>query len=358
MAAALVLARRGLGRVWPNPAVGCVVVRDGRVVGRGWTQPGGRPHAETEALRRAGPAAAGAALYVSLEPCNHHGLTPPCAEAVVVAGIARCIVAVADPDARVDGGGLARMRQAGIDVGLGVREEEAADLNAGFFLRCKEGRPLFTLKMASSLDGRIATRSGESRWITGAPAREVAHRMRATHDAVLIGSGTAIADDPDLGCRLPGMEDRSPVRVVADARLRVAAESRLVSTARQRPTWILTRPDADRGRCRALIERGVELLFVDPGSGGLAPAAIASALGERGLTRVLIEGGGRLAASFLSADLVDRLAWFHAAMILGADGVPATAALGIDELAAAPAFARVETAILGDDVLETLKRVR
>lgn len=384
MQAALALARRGLGRVWPNPAVGCVIVRDRRVLGRGWTQPGGRPHAETEALRRAGAAAAGATAYVSLEPCNHHGVTPPCTEALIDAGIARCVIAVADPDQRVNGGGLARLRDAGIQVTVGVREEAAAELNAGFFMRCNDGRPLFTLKMASSLDGRIATASGESRWITGEQARRVVHHMRACHDGVLIGSGTAIADDPDLGCRLPGMEDRSPLRVVADARLRISADSRLVATAAQRPTWVLTQPeattpdattpeatskatpearpgpepDAHSRRRAVLTERGVTVVAVEPAAGGgLDPLAMAKALGERGLTRVMIEGGGRLAASFLAAGLIDRIAWFHGPLILGADGIPAMDVLGLTTLAAAPTFTRTGTTVLGDDVLATLRRV-
>lgn len=246
MRAALSLARRNLGCVWPNPAVGCVLVRDGKVVGRGWTGRGGRPHAETEALARAGPAARGATAYVSLEPCDHHGETPPCSEALIAAEVARLVVAVEDPDPRVSGRGLKRLRAAGIDVEVagGALAEQARDLNAGFFLRVREGRPLFTLKTATTLDGKIATRTGDSRWITGAGARAVTHWMRAEHDAVLIGSGTALADDPDLTCRTPGLEDRSPVRIVADGRLRLPPESRLVATARDIPTWVLTRADA------------------------------------------------------------------------------------------------------------------
>jgi diaminohydroxyphosphoribosylaminopyrimidine deaminase/5-amino-6-(5-phosphoribosylamino)uracil reductase len=358
MLTALALASRTLGQVWPNPAVGCVIVKEGNVVGRGWTRRGGRPHAEAEALAVTGELARGASLYVSLEPCNHVGKTPPCAEAIIAAGVARVVVAVGDPDPRVNGSGLARLRDAGIEVSVGVRTEEAAALNAGFFLRCTKGRPLFTLKMATSLDGRIATRAGESKWITGKLARRVVHRMRSLHDAVMIGSETALADDPDLGCRLPGMSDRSPVRIIADGRLRLTIGSRLVMTASRMPTWVVTREDADPASRAELARRGVAVLLIKSRTrDNLDPRDIAQALGERGLTRVLIEGGGRLAASFLAAGTIDRLAWFHGPRILGADAVPAAAAMGEGALDQAPTFHRSDVAALGDDVLEMLSRV-
>ncbi|MGY4803023.1 bifunctional diaminohydroxyphosphoribosylaminopyrimidine deaminase/5-amino-6-(5-phosphoribosylamino)uracil reductase RibD, partial [Teichococcus aerofrigidensis] len=215
MRAALALAARGLGNTWPNPAVGCVIVKEGVVVGRGWTAPGGRPHAETEALRRAGAAARGATAYVTLEPCCHWGRTPPCADALIAAGVARVVVAMQDPDPRVDGAGLRRLREAGIAVASGMLEAEARALNAGFLKRLASGLPLLTLKLATTLDGRIATRAGESQWITGPAARRAAHALRGRHDAVLVGSGTALADDPDLTCRLPGFAPVPTVRVVA-----------------------------------------------------------------------------------------------------------------------------------------------
>ncbi|HEX5079092.1 MAG TPA: bifunctional diaminohydroxyphosphoribosylaminopyrimidine deaminase/5-amino-6-(5-phosphoribosylamino)uracil reductase RibD, partial [Geminicoccaceae bacterium] len=221
MAVALRLAARGLGSVWPNPAVGCVLVHGERIVGRGWTQPGGRPHGEVEALRRAGAAALGATAYVSLEPCAHYGRTPPCTMALLQAGVRRVVAATLDPDPRVDGRGIEQLRQAGVEVALGVGRAAAEALNAGFILRVRAGRPLVTLKLATSLDGRIATRRGDSRWITGEPARARAHLLRARHDAIMIGSGTALADDPSLTCRLPGLEERSPARVVLDRRLRL-----------------------------------------------------------------------------------------------------------------------------------------
>ncbi|MSO93679.1 MAG: bifunctional diaminohydroxyphosphoribosylaminopyrimidine deaminase/5-amino-6-(5-phosphoribosylamino)uracil reductase RibD [Rhodospirillales bacterium] len=360
MQAALGLAGRVLGQVWPNPAVGCVLVRPdlgGRVVGRGWTQPGGRPHAETEALKRAGDFARGATAYISLEPCDHHGRTPPCSEALIAAGIRRCVAAVEDPDPRVSGKGLERLRAAGIDVRAGVLEREAARLNAGFFLRVKEGRPLFTLKVATTLDGRIATRAGESRWITGEGARLAAHRLRAEHDAVMIGIGTALADDPELTCRLPGCEWRSPVRIVLDSRLRLPAASKLATTARLVPTWVITTEPADERARGALAALGVEIIDVEAGKDGRPDLArVAEALGHRGLTRVLVEGGAALAGALVGRGLIDGLVWFRAPKLIGDGGVPAAAGLDIADLAQAPAFMRTSVRELGADVVETYGR--
>ncbi len=357
MAVALGLARRGLGRVWPNPSVGCVIVKDGRVVGRGWTQPGGRPHAETEALRRAGAAARGATVYISLEPCAHHGKTPPCADALIDAGVARAVVAIEDPFRRVAGRGLERMRSAGIDVVTGVGHDAAAALNAGFFMRIGDARPLFTLKTASTLDGRIATHTGESQWITGEPARARGHALRASADAVMVGVGTALADDPRLDCRLPGLADRSPVRIVVDSRARLPLTSRLVRTAHETPTWLLTLAGQD-ARHRAFADAGIEVIEVAPDADGNLDLDVgAGALGDRGLTRVLVEGGGRLAAGLLRAGLVDRLVWFRAPRLIGGDGLPATEAFGVDRLDQAPAFRRIAVVEVGDDVMETYARI-
>jgi len=231
MRSALELARRGLGIVAPNPAVGCVLVQGGRVVGRGWTQPGGRPHAETEALRRAGAASRGAVAYVTLEPCCHWGQTPPCTDALVAAGVRRVVVGAEDPDPRVSGRGIERLRAAGIEVELGICAEAAAELAAGFLLRMRAGRPLVTLKLATTLDGRIATHGGESQWITGPLARQRAHALRADHDAIMVGSNTAVVDDPLLTCRLAGLAARSPVRIAVDSRLRVPLTHKLVAGA-------------------------------------------------------------------------------------------------------------------------------
>jgi diaminohydroxyphosphoribosylaminopyrimidine deaminase/5-amino-6-(5-phosphoribosylamino)uracil reductase len=355
MRAALGLARRGLGNVWPNPAVGCVLVNAGRIVGRGWTQPGGRPHAETEALGRAGSSARGAVAYVGLEPCSHWGATPPCADALVAAGVARVVVAVEDPDPRVSGAGLARLRDAGIAVDLGLYREAAAELNAGFFSRVQRGRPLVTLKLATSLDGRIALAGGESRWITGPAARARAHLVRAGHDAVLVGIGTVLADDPELTCRLAGLEARSPVRVVADRKLRLPTTSQLLADAGTRPVWVLTVASADPRRRQALAAKGAEVIEVAAAGNGLDLGAALAALGGRGITRLLVEGGGRLAAGLVAVGLVDRIAWFHAPMLLGGDSIPAVAALGLDGLAAARRFERIATELCGADLLTTFR---
>src|SRR5689334_3086514 len=268
MGAALALARRGLGNVWPNPAVGCVIINGGKIVGRGWTQPGGRPHAETEAIARAGDAARGGTAYVTLEPCAHWGKTPPCTEALIAAGVLRVVAAVEDPDPRVAGGGLARLREAGIAVECGLCADEAIEINAGFFQRVRTGRPLVTLKLATSLDGRIATASGESRWITGPAARQRTHLLRAGHDAILVGTATVLADDPQLTCRLPGLEHRSPLRVALDRDLIIPADARLVAEARQVPTWFITTPGSDPERRDSLQRVGVEIIEAAPDAAG------------------------------------------------------------------------------------------
>ena len=336
MRAALALARRGLGLTAPNPAVGCVIVREGRVVARGVTAPGGRPHAETIALAMAGAAARGATAYVTLEPCAHHGKSPPCAEALVEAGIARVVVATRDPDPRVDGAGIARLRAAGVVVEEGLLGPEATTLNEGFFATVTLNRPMVTLKLASTLDGRIATHAGESRWITGEAARRVAHLLRYRHDAVMIGVGTAMTDNPDLTCRLPGMEEPAKVRVVVDSHLRTPLTARLLATASRIPTWFLARHDADAGRRRGMEQAGAMVISVPGNEAGVDLAAGLAALGERGVTRVLAEGGAGLAAGLLRAGLADRLAWFHAPAVMGGDGFPASAPLGTELLAAMP----------------------
>ena len=351
MRAALALARRGLGVTWPNPSVGCVIASGTRVLGRAVTAPGGRPHAETQALAMAGPAARGATAYVTLEPCAHHGRTPPCADALIAAGIARVVVAARDPDPRVDGAGLARLRAAGLAITDGVLAAEAAELLAGFATRIGNGRPLVTLKLATTLDGRIATAAGESRWITGAPARRAAHALRGRHDAVLVGVGTVAADDPDLTCRIPGFREVPIVRIVVDAHLRTALTARLVATARETPTWFLARHGVDHLRKRAFQDTGATVIEADPSDAGIDPADALTRLGAAGLTRLLVEGGGRIAGSFLRAGLVDRLAWFHAPAIMGGDGWPAVAAFGPGGLDRMPRFVRRSTTPLGVDML-------
>jgi diaminohydroxyphosphoribosylaminopyrimidine deaminase/5-amino-6-(5-phosphoribosylamino)uracil reductase len=357
MRAALALARRSLGRTWPNPAVGCVIVRDGRVIARGRTQEGGRPHAEADAIAHAGGGLKGATAYVTLEPCSHHGRTPPCADALVAAGVARVVSALEDPDPRVKGQGHARLKAAGIAVDVGEGAVQAAEINAGFLLRVKEGRPLFHLKLASSLDGRIATASGESKWITCEAARADGQRLRATHDAILVGGGTAMADDPELTCRLPGLAGRSPVRIVLDSKARLAPTSKLAMTARQVPVWLVCTSAAPAAGREVLQEAGVEIVEVAAGGDGRVDVAAAGqVLGARGLTRVLVEGGGQVAAAFLKAGLVDRISSYRAGLVLGGDGRSAVGELGFNRLDFAPRFRLVSARSLAGDTLESWAR--
>ncbi len=351
MRAALALARRGLGSVWPNPSVGAVVVNQGRVVGRGFTQPTGRPHAEFMALQQAGEAARGATVYVTLEPCCHAGRGPACADLLIQAGVARVVVAALDPDPRMNGEGAARLQAAGMAVETGLLCDQAEHDNLGFLLRVRQNRPLVTLKMASTLDGRIATQTGQSQWITGAESRRYVHALRARHDAMMVGVGTVLADDPDLTCRLAGMKPVPMVRVVADSGLRTPVTSRLVRTAEDHPVWLLHR--AGTGSCDA---PGVSLLPVAADESGLDMAQALRTLADRGITRLMVEGGGGLAASLLRADLVDRIVWFHAPSVMGGDGVPAVQGWGVRELAQLRNFRPLEQRRLGADLCSAYER--
>lgn len=344
MALALSLGRRGLGRVWPNPAVGCVLVKDGRIVGRAHTADGGRPHAETQALARAGAAARGATAYVTLEPCSHHGQTPPCAEALISAGIARVVIATGDPDARVAGRGVALLQNAGISVVLGCLQAQAQADHAGFLSRISKNRPFVTLKLALSLDGRIATASGESQWITGPAARRAVHLLRARHDAVLIGAGTARADDPLLTVRGLGI-DHQPVRVVVSRDLNLLLDSALARSARDVPLWLCHATGADTAPWTGL---GADCLACDP----FDMAGVLTSLASRGLTRVFCEGGGSMAASLQGAGLVDELVVFSAGLVIGADGLAGVAALGLTELRDGPRFNLIDTVPVGADLMQ------
>ena len=358
MVGALGLAARGLGQVWPNPSVGCVIVDPvGRIVARARTAPGGRPHAETIALAKAGDQARGATAYVSLEPCSHTGKTGPCADALVAAGIARCVIALEDPDPRVSGRGIAKLRDAGIAVDVGCGQAASAALNAGFITRVTLGRPHVTLKLATTLDGRIATHGGESRWITGETARRQTHGLRARSDAIMVGSLTAIADDPDLTCRLPGLADRSPLRIVVDSHLRLPLTARLVATARTVPTWMITLDRTHKERVTAFQDAGVIVMTCGPSPTGTVDLSAAlRLLGDRGLTRILVEGGSRLAATLLRADLVDALIWFRAPSVMGQDGITAVGGLGVDHLDDLKRFRRVDTRPMGADVMDVFAR--
>ncbi len=356
MQAALALARRGLGTTWPNPSVGCVIVRDGRVVGRGNTAVGGRPHAEPIALAMAGDQAKGATAYVSLEPCCHWGRSPPCTDALIAAGLARIVIATGDPDPRVDGLGIEKLRAAGLTVETGLLEAEAKEVLLGFSHRVTLGRPMVTLKLASTLDGRIATSAGESQWSTGPPARRLAHALRGRHDAVMVGVGTVLADNPDLTCRIAGFRQRPIVRIVADSHLRTPLTARLASTTAGNPTWFLVREGADAARRTAFGNLGATLIDVPGASAGVDLPAAFQALGAAGLTRVLVEGGGQLAAALLRADLVDRIAWFHAPAVMGGDGWPAVQAFGIETLDRMPRFRRHCVTSIENDMLSEYSR--
>ncbi len=344
-----------MGNCWPNPAVGCVIVRDGRIVGRGWTQPGGRPHAEPVALAQAGELARGATAYVSLEPCAHTGKTPPCAQALIDAGVATVVAALSDCDPRVSGQGFQMLRDAGITVRSGVLADQAARDHAGFFLRLEQGRPFVTLKLASSFDGRIATGSGKSKWITGPEARRKVHAMRASHDAVMVGAGTARADDPSLNVRDLGVEHQ-PVRVVTSRHLDLPLMSKLARTARDVPVWLCHGASADVERVHAWEGVGATLLPCALHGVQLDPVDVMRQLGQAGLTRVFCEGGSALAASLLAHDLVDELVGFTAGLGIGAEGLPSIGALGVGRLDDAPRFELVDTTAIGADILHRWAR--
>ena len=361
MAEALRLGDTGLGRTWPNPSVGAVVVRhdpDGaRVVGSASTASTCRPHAEPLALAEAGEAARGATLYVTLEPCSHHGRTPPCADAVVAAGIRRVVAAIEDPDHRVKGRGVARLRNAGIWVTVGVGAEQALIAHAGHIRRVTAGRPHVLLKMAVSADGKAALAGPRPAVVTGPEARARAHLMRAHADAIAVGIGTVLADDPLLTCRLEGYESRSPVRVVLDTELNLPLDSALVRTAFEVPVWALCAEDAPAERAAALAELGIEVLRVPRGADGrLSLPAALKLLGLLGLTRLMVEGGPQVAAAFLDAGLVDEVAVFRGAAVLGPQALDALPGRPLSRLTAPVGFAELERAELGPDLLVRMWR--
>jgi diaminohydroxyphosphoribosylaminopyrimidine deaminase/5-amino-6-(5-phosphoribosylamino)uracil reductase len=360
MSLALALGRRGLGNTWPNPAVGAVVVRHGGgepvIVGRGWTQPGGRPHAETEALRRAGPAARGATLYATLEPCSHHGQTPPCTEAIIAAGIARVVSAMEDPNVRVAGRGHALLRAAGLTVDIGVGAKEARRAHAGHIRRTSDHRPHVTLKLAVSSDAKAGLAGPKPVRITGDAARARGHLMRAMNDAILVGIGTVLADDPQLTCRLPGMAARSPVRVVLDSQLRLPIASALVHSARETPLWIAAGPAAADAAEKALSAQGAVILRVPAAAGRLDVVALLNLLADRGITSLMVEGGPMVAAAFVTADMVDEAAIMRGPQPIGADGIEALHGLPLSALTKSCKLHASSTEMLGPDTIESFER--
>ena len=360
MQLALTLGRRGPGRTWPNPAVGAVVVKDGVIVGRGWTRPGGRPHAEPVALAQAGDAARGATLYVTLEPCSHFGKSPPCTDAVITAGIKRVVSAIEDPNPEVAGQGHARLRAAGIAVDIGIGAAEAAHDHAGHFRRIRDKRPHVILKLAVSTDDKIAAAGRKPVAISGDAAKARMHLLRAQCDAVLVGIGTVLADDPLLTCRLPGMEAWSPVRVVLDSALRVPPTSRLVQSARATPLWVMTTSLGEAAAATMLGAAGAQVIrLAATSTPRRAPnlSAVLRALAERGITRLLVEGGARVASSFVAAGLVDEFWLLRGESSIGADGVAALDRLPLASITRSPGFHVRGSENLDKDTLTIYERV-
>jgi diaminohydroxyphosphoribosylaminopyrimidine deaminase/5-amino-6-(5-phosphoribosylamino)uracil reductase len=362
MRRALELALKGRGRTRPNPVVGAVLVKNRRVVGEGYHRKAGGPHAEIHALRQAGRRARGADLYINLEPCCHHGRTPPCTGALIQAGVRRVVVGQRDPNPRVAGRGLAALKRAGIEVVRGVLEKESREINLAFNSYITAGRPWTVLKLAMSLDGKIATGRGDSRWISGEKARRLAHEMRAGADAILAGTGTVLADDPQLTARLPGKKTRAPVRVILDRLGRVPLKARVFSNAGSETVLLAAGPDFPRARKTRLEKTGVQVIEPGVGKRGLDLDRLIRELGRREITSLLVEGGGELAASLLDQGLVDRVVVFVAPMIIGGRGAPGpVGGPGAGKIAEALRLEGLRaTAVGGDWMLEgrpaTIKR--
>jgi diaminohydroxyphosphoribosylaminopyrimidine deaminase/5-amino-6-(5-phosphoribosylamino)uracil reductase len=332
MALAFSLGRRGLGNAWPNPAVGAVIVKDGVIVGRGWTQPGGRPHAEVEALRRAKKAAQGATMYVTLEPCSHQGKTPPCADAIIKAGIARVVSTLEDPNPEVAGQGHERLRAKGITVDVGLGADEARRVHAGHIMRVTNGRPYVTLKLAVSADGKAGLAGRKPAAITGEAAHTRVFQMRAANDAILVGIGTILSDNPQLTCRLPGMAERSPVRVVLDATLKLPLATSVVATVRDTPTWVFTSSKPSAIAEEIMQQKGCKVFRVGDVDGRLDLEEVLKVLAEQGITRLMVEGGPTVAGAIAADGLVDEMALLRGEKSIGADGIAPLEGMPLDGL--------------------------
>jgi diaminohydroxyphosphoribosylaminopyrimidine deaminase/5-amino-6-(5-phosphoribosylamino)uracil reductase len=357
MEIALRLADRNTGNVCPNPSVGCLIVKGDIIVGRGWTQAGGRPHAEVMALEQAGEKSIGATVYTTLEPCSHYGETPPCSHALISARIKRLVGAMKDPDPRVDGKGYSKLRDAGIEVSEGVLEREATELNRGFIARVTKKIPFVTLKMAMSIDSRIATKTGDSKWITCEKARYSSHFLRSKHDAILTGIGTVLSDNPILNTRISGLENRSPTRIIMDTKLRLPVDSQIVATATECKTIIFTTSAAEKSKKKHIESFGLQVVTLTGNkSGRVSLIETLEFLAAKGINSVLVEGGGILSTEFLRSDLIDELLVYRAPIVLGGDGRAAVEGLGVSDLSAAAAFERTGIASIGTDLMETYKR--
>ncbi len=349
---ALRLARRGLGRTAPNPVVGCVLVQDGQVVGEGFHPKAGAGHAEVFALREAGSRARGATAYVTLEPCSHYGRTPPCVDALIQAGVVEVVAAMGDPDERVAGRGFERLKEAGIVVRVGVRQAESVALNRPFVSRILRGRPLLTVKMAASMDGKTATQTGQSQWITGVAARVSVGRLRDTHDVIMVGIGTVLADDPKLNCRIVG--GRDPIRLVVDSQLRIPDAAQVWSSSVAAPLWLAT-VGAGGERAQYLQRRGAKIIACrDDGVGRVDLNDLLKQLGDLGINSVLSEAGAVLTGALMRSGLVDRLALYLAPMLIGGVGAPGLLGnMGVDDLKEAPRLHGAEISRVGSDFLLT-----
>lgn len=359
MAAALSFGRRNLGQTFPNPSVGALVVSAGaapRIISRGVTAKGGRPHAEAEALAKAGPAARGATIYVTLEPCVPHGRGDPCTDIIKRSGISRAVIALQDPNPATSGRGIARLREAGVTVTVGPGAAEAARAHAGHIRRMKDGRPQVILKIAVSADGKTGLKGRRPADISCDVSRAEAHMLRATSDAVMVASGTVLADDPMLSCRLPGMGDRSPIRIVLDSQLRIPLDTKLVKTAREIPLWIVTRPDAPPEKQRELEMAGAEVLRVSTKGGKVDLSEALHLLATRNITRLLVEGGPIISAELLRENLIDEAVIVQSPKELGADAIAALEGMALSALLENPRFEAVERRALGPDRLTHLFR--
>jgi diaminohydroxyphosphoribosylaminopyrimidine deaminase/5-amino-6-(5-phosphoribosylamino)uracil reductase len=352
MRLALREARKGLGKTSPNPCVGAVVVKNGRLIAKGYHHQAGAPHAEVNALAMAGRDAKGATIYVTLEPCNHTGRTPPCTEKILAAGINRVVVGMNDPNPLVNGSGNVYLASQGVSVSSGLLADECRQLNRPFIKHVTTGLPWVTMKAGLSVDGRIATRTGHSSWVTGEDSRRHVHRLRNRVDAILVGSGTALSDDPSLTTRLPGRPGRDPLRVVLDSSLRISAQARMLQLESAAPTWIFCGAGADHVRRRQLLEAGAVVKMVDNDpAGGLDLPAVLKELGRADITSLLVEGGGQVHASFLKQNLYDQANLFIAPIFIGGDGISVVGELGFDQIGESKRFRPVKTRKFGDDIM-------